>query len=280
MINMKKENFLLCLFLLLTNSLWAQELKMIWETDSLLKVPESVLLDVNNQRLYVSNIDGKNAWEKDGKGSISILTLSGKILNPVWIKGLHAPKGMSMFQEYLIVADVDSVVIIDVVKGQVIKKIFVEGAKALNDVVCNKRGDMYVTDSKENKVFYIDAMKLTPELYLEGLSVVNGITYADKILYIVDAGALFKIGKNKEKIKIADGMEGRTDGVEMIDENNFIVSCWEGAVWHVKSNGEKKLLWDAKKEGYNTADIGIDKKTQTLYVPTFWRNTVRAYKWN
>ena len=277
---MKKVNFLFCLFLLLTNHLSAQELKMLWETDSTLKVPESVFLDANNQRLYVSNIDGKNAWEKDGKGSISLLTLSGKILNPNWITGLHAPKGMSMFQDFLIVADVDSVVIIDVVKGQVIKKIFVEGAKALNDVVCNKRGDMYVTDSKENKVFMVDAMKLTPELYLEGLSGVNGITYADKTLYIVDAGGLFRIGKNKEKIKVADGMDGRTDGVEMIDENNFIVSCWEGAVWHVKSNGEKKLLWDAKKEVYNTADIGIDRKTQTLYVPTFWRNTVRAYKWN
>lgn len=277
---MKKVNFLFCLFLLLTNHLSAQELKMLWETDSTLKVPESVFLDANNQRLYVSNIDGKNAWEKDGKGSISLLTLSGKILNPNWITGLHAPKGMSMFQDFLIVADVDSVVIIDVSKGQVIKKIFVDGAKALNDLVCNKRGDMYVTDSKENKVFMIDAMKLTPELYLEGLSGVNGVTYADKTLYIVDAGGLFRIGKNKEKVKVADGMDGRTDGVEMIDENNFIVSCWEGAVWHVKSNGEKKLLWDAKKEGYNTADIGIDRKTQTLYVPTFWRNTVRAYKWN
>lgn len=277
---MKKLNFLLCFFLLQINFLSAQELKMIWETDSSLKVPESVFLDANNQRLYVSNIDGKNAWEKDGKGSISILTLSGKILNPGWIKGLHAPKGMSMFQEYLIVADIDSVVIIDVVKGQVIKKIFIEGAKALNDVVCTKRGDMYVTDSKENKVFYIDAMKLNPEVYLDGLSGVNGITYAEKTLFIVDVGTLFRIGKNKEKIKIADGMEGRTDGVEMIDENNFIVSCWEGALWYVKSNGEKKLLWDAKKDGYNTADIGIDKKTQTLYVPTFWRNTVRAYKWN
>jgi len=280
LIDMKKVNFLFCLFLLLTNHLSAQELKMLWETDSTLKVPESVFLDANNQRLYVSNIDGKNAWEKDGKGSISLLTLSGKILNPNWITGLHAPKGMSMFQDFLIVADVDSVVIIDVSKGQVIKKIFVDGAKALNDLVCNKRGDMYVTDSKENKVFMIDAMKLTPELYLEGLSGVNGITYADKTLYIVDAGGLFRIGKNKEKVKVADGMDGRTDGVEMIDENNFIVSCWEGAVWHVKSNGEKKLLWDAKKEGYNTADIGIDRKTQTLYVPTFWRNTVRAYKWN
>jgi sugar lactone lactonase YvrE len=267
-------------FLIIANYISAQELKMLWETDSVLKVPESVFLDAGNQRLYVSNIEGKNAWEKDGKGSISMLTLSGKILNPAWVKGLHAPKGMSMFQEFLIVADIDSVVIIDVVKAQIIKKIFVEGAKALNDLVCDKRGNMYVTDSKENKVFYIDAVKLQPELFLEGLTGVNGITYADKTIFLVDAGTLYRIGKEKQKIKIADGMEGRTDGVEMIDENNFIVSCWEGAIWLVKSNGEKKLLWDAKKEGYNTADIGIDKKTQTLYVPTFWKNSVRAYKWN
>jgi sugar lactone lactonase YvrE len=276
---MKKEICFLWLLLAINFVSTGQTLEKIWETDSVLKVPESVILDAKNQRLYVSNIDGKNAWEKDGKGSVALLTLSGRVFNPVWVTGLHAPKGMSMFQDFLIVADVDSVVIIDVTRGQVIKKIFVEGAKALNDLVCDKRGNMYVTDSKENKVFYIDAVKLKPELYLEGLSGVNGVTLFEKTLYVVDAGTLYRIGKDKEKIKIADGMEGRTDGVEVIDENTFIVSCWEGAIWWVKSNGEKKLLWDAKKEGYNTADIGIDKKTQTLYVPTFWRNTVRAYKW-
>ena len=276
---MKKEICFLWLLLTINFVSMGQTLEKIWETDSVLKVPESVILDAKNQRLYVSNIDGKNAWEKDGKGSVALLTLSGRVFNPVWVTGLHAPKGMSMFQDFLIVADVDSVVIIDVIKGQVIKKIFVEGAKALNDLVCDKRGNMYVTDSKENKVFFIDAVKLKPELYLEGWTGVNGVTLFEKTLYIVDAGTLYRIGKDKEKIKIADGMEGRTDGVEAIDENTFIVSCWEGAIWWVKSNGEKKLLWDAKKEGYNTADIGIDKKTQTLYVPTFWRNTVRAYKW-
>jgi len=276
---MKKEICFLWLLLTINFVSMGQTLEKIWETDSVLKVPESVILDAKNQRLYVSNIDGKNAWEKDGKGSVALLTLSGRVFNPVWVTGLHAPKGMSMFQDFLIVADVDSVVIIDVIKGQVIKKIFVEGAKALNDLVCDKRGNMYVTDSKENKVFFIDAVKLKPELYLEGWTGVNGVTLFEKTLYIVDAGTLYRIGKDKEKIKIADGMEGRTDGVEAIDENTFIVSCWEGAIWWVKSNGEKKLLWDAKKEGYNTADIGIDKKTQTLYVPTFWRNTVRAFKW-
>lgn len=276
---MKKEICFLWLLLTINFVSMGQTLEKIWETDSVLKVPESVILDAKNQRLYVSNIEGKNAWEKDGKGSVALLTLSGRVFNPVWVTGLHAPKGMSMFQDFLIVADVDSVVIIDVIKGQVIKKIFVEGAKALNDLVCDKRGNMYVTDSKENKVFFIDAVKLKPELYLEGLTGVNGVTLFEKTLYIVDAGTLYRIGKDKEKIKIADGMEGRTDGVEAIDENTFIVSCWEGAIWWVKSNGEKKLLWDAKKEGYNTADIGIDKKTQTLYVPTFWRNTVKAFKW-
>jgi len=276
---MKKEICFLWLLLTINFASMGQTLEKIWETDSVLKVPESVILDAKNQRLYVSNIEGKNAWEKDGKGSVALLTLSGRVFNPVWVTGLHAPKGMSMFQDFLIVADVDSVVIIDVTRGQVIKKIFVEGAKALNDLVCDKRGNMYVTDSKENKVFFIDAVKLKPELYLEGLTGVNGVTLFEKTLYIVDAGTLYRIGKDKEKIKIADGMEGRTDGVEAIDENTFIVSCWEGAIWWVKSNGEKKLLWDAKKEGYNTADIGIDKKTQTLYVPTFWRNTVRAFKW-
>jgi sugar lactone lactonase YvrE len=276
---MKKEICFLWLLLTINFVSMGQTLEKIWETDSVLKVPESVILDAKNQRLYVSNIEGKNAWEKDGKGSVALLTLSGRVFNPVWVTGLHAPKGMSMFQDFLIVADVDSVVIIDVTRGQVIKKIFVEGAKALNDLVCDKRGNMYVTDSKENKVFFIDAVKLKPELYLEGLTGVNGVTLFEKTLYIVDAGTLYRIGKDKEKIKIADGMEGRTDGVEAIDENTFIVSCWEGAIWWVKSNGEKKLLWDAKKEGYNTADIGIDKKTQTLYVPTFWRNTVRAFKW-
>lgn len=276
---MKKEICFLWLLLTINFVSMGQTLEKIWETDSVLKVPESVILDAKNQRLYVSNIEGKNAWEKDGKGSVALLTLSGRVFNPVWVTGLHAPKGMSMFQDFLIVADLDSVVIIDVTRGQVIKKIFVEGAKALNDLVCDKRGNMYVTDSKENKVFFIDAVKLKPELYLEGLTGVNGVTLFEKTLYIVDAGTLYRIGKDKEKIKIADGMEGRTDGVEAIDENTFIVSCWEGAIWWVKSNGEKKLLWDAKKEGYNTADIGIDKKTQTLYVPTFWRNTVRAFKW-
>ncbi len=256
----------------------AQSLNKLWSTDTTLKVPESVFYDERNQRLYVANLDGKGPWDKDGKGSIAIVTLSGKILNPEWVKGLHAPKGMSIFDDFLFVADVDSVVIIHIPKGQIVKKIAVEGAQALNDLTCDKRGNTYVSDSRTKKIHRIGAEKLEVTTYLDSLKGPNGVLFTDKTLYFVDAGSFYKLGKDKEKILIADGMEGGTDGIEQIDENSFIISCWAGAVWHVRLNGEKKLLLDTRNEKINSADIGYDKKNRIVYVPTFWKNNVVAYK--
>ncbi|MEY4660370.1 MAG: hypothetical protein RLZZ42_322, partial [Bacteroidota bacterium] len=243
---------------------FTQQLQKLWATDSILKVPESVYFDQKYQRLFVSNIDGKSAWDKDSKGSISLVTLSGKVLNPNWITGLHAPKGMTMFQDFLIVADVDSVVIIDIIRGSIVKKIYIEGAQGLNDITSDKRGNMYVVDSKTKKIHYIDATKLEVKLHLTDLSAPNGILYSDKTLYYLDAGALYKLGKDKERVKIAEGMEGNTDGLVRVDETTFIVSCWAGAVWHVKTSGEKKLLLDTRTEGINAADLGYDEEKKVL----------------
>lgn len=255
-----------------------QSLNALWSTDTTLKVPESVFFDEKNQRLYVANLDGKGPWEKDGKGSIAIVTLSGKILNPEWIKGLHAPKGMAIFDELLFVADVDSVVIIHIPKGQVVKKIHVAESQALNDLTCDKRGNIFVSDSRTKKIHRISAEKLEVTTHIDGLKGPNGVLFTDRTLYFVDAGAFYKLGKDNEKILIADGMEGGTDGIEQIDENSFIISCWAGAVWHVKLNGEKKLLLDTRTEKINSADIGYDRKNRIVYVPTFWKNNVVAYK--
>jgi sugar lactone lactonase YvrE len=274
---MKKLSLVLA-SLVCISMLKAQQLQRIWATDTTLKVPESVYFDQKYQRLFVSNIDGKSAWDKDSKGSISLVTLSGKILNPNWITGLHAPKGMTMFQDFLIVADVDSVVIIDIIRGNIVKKIYVEGAQGLNDITSDKRGNMYVVDSKTKKIHYIDATKLEVKMHLSDLSAPNGILYSDKTLYFLDAGALYKLGKDKERIKIADGMEGNTDGLVRVDETTFIVSCWAGAVWHVKTTGEKKLLLDTREVGINAADLGYDEEKKILYVPAFWKNYITAYQ--
>lgn len=256
----------------------AQSLTQLWSTDSTLRVPESVFHDPKTERIYVANIEGKGVWEKDGRGSISIITASGKILSPYWVTGLHAPKGMTMFQDFLIVADVDSVVIIEPLRAQILKKIYVEGAQALNDITSDKRGNMYVSDSKTKKIHKIDGAKLNVTLYLDSLKGPNGVLFVDRTLYYLDAGGFYKLGKDKQKILIVDGLEGGTDGIEQIDEENFLVSCWSGTLWHINLKGEKKLLLDTRSSQMNAADIGYDKGKKIVYVPTFWKNSVVAYQ--
>lgn len=267
--------FLLFMFFLQVNG---QRLNLLWTTDTTLQIPESVFHDAKTGKIYVANIEGKGAWDKDGKGSISILTASGKILSPFWVTGLHAPKGMGMFQDFLIVADVDSVVIIEPIRAQVVKKIYIEGAQALNDLTVDKRGNIYVSDSKTKKIHMINGLKLNVSLYLDGLKGPNGVLFVDRMLYYVDAGGFYKVGKDKQKILIVDGLEGGTDGIEQIDEENFLISCWSGTVYHVNLKGEKKLLLDTRKEQINAADIGYDQKKKILYVPTFYKNSVMAYQ--
>jgi sugar lactone lactonase YvrE len=259
---------------------FSQSLEKLWTTDTVLKVPESVLFDAKNERLFVSNIDGKGVWDKDRKGSISLVTLSGKVLNPQWINGLHAPKGMALFQTILLVADVDSLVFIETTRAAVVKKIYIQDAKALNDVAIDKRGNIYVSDSKTKKIHMIGSAKLDLSIYLDGLEEPNGICFVDKTLYFVDGDGFYKLGKDKEKILIAKGLDGNPDGVEQVDDETFLVSCWSGMIWQIKLNGEKKLLIDTSKDSINAADIGFDKKNKIVFVPAFWKNYVTAYKLN
>src|SRR5690349_2445801 len=102
---MKKIFLLSAMMLTLFTMANAQKLTRLWETDSVLRVPESVLYDAKNKVLYVANIDGKPD-EKDGKGFISKVSPEGKITNLEWITGLHAPKGMGLSGNTLYVADV------------------------------------------------------------------------------------------------------------------------------------------------------------------------------
>lgn len=277
-INSSKIVFFLIVCFFTTLNAFSQSLEKLWATDSVLKLPESVLFDAKNERLFVSNIDGKGIWEKDRKGSISLVTLSGKVLNPQWINGLHAPKGMALFQTILLIADVDSLVFIETTRAAIVKKIYIPDAKGLNDVAIDKRGNIYVSDSKTKKIHMIGFAKLDISTYVDGLGEPNGIFFVDKTLYFVDGDGFYKLGKDKEKILIAKGLEGSPDGIEQIDDETFLVSCLSGMIWQIKLNGEKKLLIDTSKDSINAADIGFDKKNKVVFVPTFWKNYVAAYQ--
>lgn len=247
-----------------------------WESDSLLKVPESVLLDKDNDILYVSNVDGLDPWKADRKGSIAKLDLNGKIISAEWISGMDAPKGMGMHQNKLYVADLSVIRVIDVKNGKIEKSIPIKTATGLNDITIAENGDIYVTDYLAKKLYRLKDEKA--ELIAENLKQPNGVLYHNNDLYVLDGKGMYKLGDNNTLELIVDGMEGGVDGIVHVKGDEFIVSCWEGALWHVTKDGAKHLLMDTRAAQRRTADIEYDKKTNTLYVPTFFRNTVIAYE--
>jgi SMP-30/Gluconolactonase/LRE-like region len=275
---MKKLSFLFVMALFVLSTTYSQQHQLIkkWETDTILKVPESVLFDAGNNVLYESNIDGTDPWAKDGKGSIGKVGTDGKIIKVDWVNGLNAPKGMGLYKGKLYAADVDNLAVIDIAKGSIIKTIPISGAQGLNDVTVDKNGVVYVSDSKTKQIFRVENDKA--ELFLDNLKGPNGVLMRGDDFYILDAGGAYKVEKDKSLTKLADGMEGGTDGIENVRGNDFLVSCWSGTIWYVNADGTKEKLLDTTKEKKNTADIGFDAKTRTVYVPTFWKNSIVAYE--
>ena len=245
-----------------------------WETEAALKVPESVYFDKAGKVLYVANIDGE-PWGRDGAGSIAKVGLDGKVIAAEWVKGLNAPKGMALSKGTLWVADLSEVVGIDVAKGAVATRVAVPGATRLNDVTMDARGAIYVSDSEQKKVHKIEGTTVTT--LLEGLKGPNGLLAHGSDLYVLDSGALYQVQADKQLKMLADGMEGGTDGVEPIKGGGFVVSTWGGVIYHVGADGTKHVLQDTRADKVNSADIGFDPETNTVYVPTFFRNTVAAY---
>ncbi len=260
------------LFLLITAAGQAQHsLEKIWETDTTLAIPESVLYD--NNVLYVSLIDGQ-PWGIDGKGEIAKLDKNGKIINASWATGLNAPKGMGIWNKKLFVADVTEVVIINTATGKIEIKIPVEGAKGLNDITIDSKGTVYVSDSQLGKVHKIKNDKA--ELYLSGLTGVNGLKAVGNDLYILTAKDVFKVGADKKLVSIAK-MEIGGDGIEPVGNGDYIVSCWVGLIYYMDKDGKMQTLLDTREQKKSTADIGYNSSQRIVYVPTFFKKSVVAY---
>ena len=265
---------LLIAVLLTSASAQTHSLQKIWATDTLLRVPESVLYEAKGGFLYVSNIDGDPA-QKDGKGSIGKVGLDGKIITTTWVKGLNAPKGMGIYKDLLYVADLSEVAVIDISKAEVIQRIPVPGAVFLNDITIDKNGTVYVSDTRTFKVHRIQ--KGVVSTLLENLKGPNGLLAIDNDLLILDRGNLLKLLPEGSLSNICTGMDPSTDGIEMVKKNEYLVSAWNGVLYYVYSNGSKQTLLDSRTQKINTADIGYDAKNRILYVPTFLKNNIVAY---
>lgn len=113
--------------------------------------PAAVIHDPIADLYLVSNIEG-DPLERDGKAFISRVSPSGRVEDVRWIDGatpgviLHAPKGMALLGDSLLVADIDCVRSFHRVTGEPGGSTCPPAAVSLNDLAFGADGTLHVTD--------------------------------------------------------------------------------------------------------------------------------------
>ncbi|MFT3827186.1 MAG: ATP-binding protein [Chitinophagaceae bacterium] len=273
---MNTKPFIFSLLSCLPFAVQAQQptLEKIWQTDTVIAIPESVLPDFKEKTLYVSLIDGAG-WGADGKGGVGKLDMNGKIIDTTWITGLNAPKGMARVGNRLYVADITEIIVIDIAKGKIEKKIAVEGALNLNDATASDKGVVYVSDSKKGRIYKLYNNEVS--VYLDSLKGTNGVKAVKDDLYILSGKNFIKADAQKNITQLATLTEGG-DGLEPVGNGDFIATAWVGVIYYIHANGQVDILMDYRSQKKNTADIGYDPAKRILYLPTFNGKTVEAFK--
>lgn len=279
---MRKSVFIVLMGLLIrvTPSVVAQtvDLKPVWETDTTIRTPESVLFDPGQNILYVACINGGPSLTNKGS-FIAKLGLDGKVIQLKFAENLNSTKGMGILGDKLYVTEMNQVAEIALSSGKVLNRYPIAGAKFLNDIaVDTKKKVVYITDSGNGQVWALTNGQISEVLSGAPLKGTNGLLVENGQVLIGNGdGTLYTMNPATKQLGTIAKVSGGIDGIVALGKKEYIVTEWSGKIWHVKADGSTELKLDTTKEKINTADVGYNPKTKTLYVPTFFHNTVKAY---
>lgn len=253
-------------------------------------MPESITS--NGERFFVSN-QGQDFMSKDRDGYISEISDDGKILTQKFLplKGvLNAPKGMTIVNNILFVADLDRVVGFNIRNRQTVFELVIDGAKLLNDICQLEQGFIAVTETVSGNIYKINMEKKAFEI-IGNIPTVNGVAYNQKTKQLLVCsngenygdGSVYLKTKNSEFKELPNIANGFFDGIEWIDNEHVLISDW--VTFPVNGSG-KLWLYDLKNQqskftitDESIADIYYDNTTSKIYMPQMLHNRVLISDW-
>jgi DNA-binding beta-propeller fold protein YncE len=269
-----KTYTLLILILFSFSAIQAQVFDMVWQTDQVLKTPESVYYDEARDQIYVSNINGK-PLDKDGNGFIALLARDGSIKKMKWVTGMHAPKGMILVDSLLYVTDIDRIHVIDVTKAAIVKTYDQPDAMFLNDMTKDHLGRIYISDMQKSQILRLKNDTITNWLEGESIPGVNGLEFHSSNLIVGTKNQLLKIDPNSKAIKVFVDETGPIDGLVWVGGSKYVISDWSGRIQLV-SPSLKLVLGNSTDENIQAADLGYIPEEKLILIPTFFDNRVVA----
>lgn len=266
-----------------------QDRKLVQATDALLEFPESVVWDKANDAWYVSNFGGTTFADDSGvapskadeTGFITKLASNGKIDTLKWIMGLHAPKGLGIYDGKLYAADVGQIVIMDIASAKIKSRIAMPHSQFLNGLAVDpSNGDVYVSDMMTNQILrysqggeievFIESAELeNPNgLYVDGNTLIVGAwgVITDPATFGTDVKGRIKLIDldTKTITNVGDEPIANIDGIVKYGDDYIITDWVAGKLIKVSADGSASVL----KSGYNnSADIGFDPERKAVAIP-------------
>ena len=267
--------------LLVVESLWvygdaaAKELKVTADkTVTGFAFPESVAYDPGARVLYVSEFGSElKPTQKDGKGRISKVSLSGEVLEAQFLPPpgeiLHKPKGIWVAGNRLWVTDIDAIWVFDL-KTRKGRKLEIPGITFANDPTI-QGGALYVSDNRGDQLFRVEPADF---LNAKGSPKISRVFAQKSInpngLYPAKDGSVLMVGfksadeargiyslSSSGKIKSLSKPLGRLDGVYQMKDGGLLVTDWNsGSLFH----------WSAKS-GMRTLASGFKGPADFCVVP-------------
>jgi hypothetical protein len=257
--------------------------------------PECVTYDPGAKVLYVSEFGSElKPTQKDGKGRISKVSLTGEILEKQLLPApggvLNKPKGSWIAGNRFWVSDVDAVWEFDLTTKRG-RKVDLPGIKFANDVAV--RGtQLFISDNAGDQLYMVEPADFLEQsgepkvtLVFSGKSVnPNGIYPArDGSLLMVGFAApeqprgIYALGGGGEIKTLAKDL-GRLDGLYQLDDGTLLVTDWKtGSLfrWSEKS-GVETLAKGFK----GPADFGVVPESGGLLVvvPDLVQSELRVVK--
>ncbi len=256
------------------SGLQAQIFTVAWQTDSVLKTPESVYYDQARNQIYVSNING-NPTGKDGNGFLSLLAPDGKIIKLRWVTGMDAPKGIAVTDSILYVTDIDKIRVVDITQAKVVKTIPVDNAEFLNDIVVGNEGNIYISDTKKNQILKLTNDTVSVWLMDEKLKSPNGLAFHKSKLIVGTEDDLLAVDPDTKNIRVKYKDVGPVDGLVPVGVKKYVLSDWAGRVILVGPS-ETIVLGNTTDSKIQAADLGYIPDKNLILIPTFFNNRVVA----
>tara|TARA_B100000963_G_C22613385_1_gene666034 strand:+ start:225 stop:1106 length:882 start_codon:yes stop_codon:yes gene_type:complete len=266
-------------------------MEVVWETEKVFELPESVVYDPQNEVLYVSNITD-HPFKKDGTGYISKIGLDGSVIKKKWVGKLNAPKGLTISKEKLYIADVDELVEVDIASGKITNKYKGYGSVCMNDVTADKYGNVYVGDTYTDTIYRLNQFGQLPAWFYSPQLAPNGLHIDDEDGNLIVGswgavmegwgtpelkGSLKSINIHTKKLKdLGKKPIGNLDGIESDGKGAYFVTDWTGAkLYRIKKNGKFKVVAEIGK-GAADHEVILDKNL--VIIPIMLEGKVVALK--